>query len=104
MSYRVIVKQEWQNYFDDISKKMKPGQLIEMEVAGKQMGDQKQQEKAKFKGISYDPRTQLLNVYTDVLDHAIEKPQEVVAVEEGAATKALSIKDAEGYVQSIKFQ
>jgi hypothetical protein len=104
MSYKVINEQDWQKYFDSLSRNIQEGQHIELAVAGSDLGAQIEEENAEFSGISYDPREQVVHVYTDLLDHAILQPREVVAIEEGETLKALSIRDAEGQVQSIRFQ
>jgi hypothetical protein len=104
MAYKIINEQDWQKYFDSLSRQFGKGRHIELTVAGSDLGAQTEEGNAEFAGISYDPREQVVHVYTDLLDHAILQPREVVAVEEGETLKALSIRNAEGQVQSIRFQ
>jgi len=104
MSYRVIDEQDWSKYFNTISQNIPSGRSVELDVAGAAFGDQVEESQAEFSGISYDPRAQVVHVHTAQLDHAIVKPREVVAIEEGDDLKALSIRDADGNIQSIKFQ
>ncbi len=104
MSYKVINEQDWQKYFNSVSHNISRGQTIELAVAGANFGAQIEEDNAEFAGISYDPHSQIVHVHTASLDHAIVHPREVVAIEEGTTLKALSIRDAEGNIQSIKFQ
>ena len=103
MSYRVIDEQDWQKYFNSVSQQVPSGCSIELDVAGAAFGDQVEERRAEFGGISYDPQAQTVYVHTPQLEHAISKPREVVAIEEGRDLRALSIRDADGNVQSIKF-
>jgi Family of unknown function (DUF5335) len=103
MAAQKIEKQEWQAFFDTLSKGI-PGMRAEIEVASLSIGDQIEAKWLPLLGITYDPRGDLLEVALDGVDHMIRKPQELYA-EFGADTLlSFEVIDADGTSQIISLR
>lgn len=77
-------KAAWQKAFDQMSKSELVGKQVEIEVTGLDIGDQIEQKWIQLLGITYDPKSDLIEILVEGLDHLIPKPREIW-VEHGAA-------------------
>jgi hypothetical protein len=100
--YQTIGKKHWGSYFDLVSK-MARGKWMQLEVVGKDLGDQIPKDWILFEGVSYDPSKDVLYIHTQALEHAVSHPRDVIVFENGAL-KSINIKDAEGGIQIIHFR
>ncbi|WP_440998796.1 DUF5335 family protein [Fodinibius sp. SL11] len=85
MDSKKISKQEWQRYFDAFSIKYlkdKRPEYIEIQVLSEDMGAQNEIKWTPLKGITYDPKSDILEIQIDKLDHLISHPQEIYVNEE----------------------
>lgn len=103
METRRMEKIEWQNYFDFVSRDL-PTMQVEIEVAGLEFGDQIQAEWTPLVGISYDPKDDVLFVHTAALDHAIHDPQDIVLEGDETEIRSITVRDAEGSTQTVRFK
>lgn len=103
ISNHEIDKDEYENYFDDISKFIK-NQHIELGVFGLDIGDQIEAEWAPLDGISYEPKTDTLFVHTKYVDHAIHKPLQIIVAETASQIHAISVKDYERRSHILQFR
>jgi hypothetical protein len=96
---------EWQAYFDRLSRACLSGETPEtvtVEVLSPSIGDQIEAQTARLQGISYDPKSQALEVWMEDLDHLILQPSEIWVVEqEGGFVSAVEIKQSNGQVQLL---
>lgn len=79
MDFLQLPRPKWREFFDAMSEVMR-GKLVEVEVAGLDVGDQIETKWAPANGIAYEPNQDVLYVYTqpeDSVDHAIPHPREV---------------------------
>src|SRR5262245_30242462 len=81
MATRKLPKTEWQAYFDRVSKAL-DGKLAEIEVVSLALGDQVEAKWLPLLGIVYDPKSDIVEIVLEGLDHMIPKPRDI-AVEEG---------------------
>lgn len=104
MNFNVIEPEMWQPYFNFFSKYAQ-GRHLEVEFASPDFGDQVPQEWTLMGGLSYSPREDILYIHTDTIEHAISSPR-IIAVNEydPARVEFISIKDAEGDVQVLRFR
>ena len=98
-----IEKDEYESYFDDISKFIK-NQQIELGVFGLDIGDQIESEWATLDGISYEPKMDTLFVHTKYVDHVIQHPVQVIVAETAAKIHAISVKDYERRSHIFQFR
>lgn len=79
-------KEVWHPYFDAMSK-MLVGKRAEIEVDSLQLGSQIQASWLPLLGIVYDPKSDIVEVVLEGLDHMIHHPREVyVDVNEAGLT------------------
>ena len=98
MTTRKLPKTEWQAYFDRVSKALE-GKLAQIEVVSLSLGDQVQARWLPLLGIVYDPKSDIVEIVLEGLDHMIPKPREI-AVEEGpAGLESVEVTDAAGIMQ-----
>lgn len=71
-----LEKEVWHPYFDSMSK-MLVGKRAEIEVDSLQIGSQIQAEWLPLLGIVYDPKSDIVEVVLEGLDHMIHHPVEV---------------------------
>lgn len=77
MATTKLDKAAWQTTFDQLSKSLLVGKEVEIEVTGLSIGDQIEQEWIQLLGVSYDPKSDVLQILVEGLDHLIHKPREV---------------------------
>ena len=97
-------KAAWQKAFDQMSKSELVGKQVEIEVTGLAIGDQIEQEWIQLLGITYDPKSDLIEILVEGLDHLIPKPREIW-VEHGAAGLAsMEVVGADDVCQIIRLR
>jgi hypothetical protein len=103
MTTRKVPKTEWQGYFDRVSNALE-GKLAEIEVVSLALGDQVEAKWLPLLGIVYDPRSDIIEIALEGLDHMIHQPSDI-AVEEGPAGLAsMKVTDAAGIIQIVKLR
>ena len=105
MATRIIDRQDWQHYFDHLSSIM-PTFMVEIEVAGLDIGDQIEGEWVPMTGISYDPKSDLLTVELDngKVMHNIDKPQQVAVEEDDAGLHSIEVKCGHGHIHALRLR
>lgn len=101
MSSRLLPKSEWQSYFDHLSRHLSV-QQVRIEVSGLSLGNQVAADKLTLLGITYEPKSGLLEVALEGLDHMIHGPEEIFVEESADSLQAMSMVDAEGQRQLIQ--
>lgn len=105
MATQEIAKEHLKDYFDHFSMIM-PTELVEIEVAGLDLGDQIEAEWAPMTGISYDPKDDIVVVELEdgKVQHTIRSPQEVVVDEGDEGIRSISIKCGEGHLHVLRLK
>jgi len=103
MGTRKLETASWQVYFDALSKKLH-GESAEIEIAALSLGDQIQVEWLPLMGITYDPKSDVLEVLLEGLDHLIHKPREIFADEGPDGLHSLLVIDADGLRQIVRLR
>lgn len=103
MTISQIDKAEWKAFFDQFSKSLE-GNSAELELNSLLIGNQIQTEWTPLFGISYDQRSQSIDVLMEDLGHHISKPQKVYVDQQGFSIASLEIIDAEDTRQIIKLR
>jgi hypothetical protein len=103
MTVQKLDKGQWRSFFDRLSKGL-DGKEAEIEVASLSLGDQVEADWLPLLGIVYDPKSDVIEVALDGLDHMIHKPREIY-IDGGAQTlTSVEIVDAEGTKQIVKLR
>jgi len=98
-----LEKSSWRPYFDNISKIL-DGKQAEIEVASLQIGDQIEAEWLPLLGITYDPKSDIVEVILEGLDHMIHKPKELYVDQKAIELSSMEVIDADGGHQIIKLR
>lgn len=85
MAVLKLDKKEWAVYFDTFSKKFlkdEQPEYVEIRVMSEEIGVQPETQWTLLKGISYDPKGDVLDVSVDQLNRRIFHPTEIYVDEE----------------------
>jgi len=89
-----ISHDQWKDQFDRFTKRYlrdaRP-ETARIELLSPLLGDQVEAEAAQLQGISYDPRSRVLEVLVENMDHLVFHPKEIWVWEE-----------ADGFLRSIE--
>ena len=103
MRYTEIDRQDWTAFFDMIRTVM-TGRSVELEVAGLDVGDQIAIEWTSLDALYYDPSADKITVDTVYDSHDIERPTEIIAIEDDVYLRMLTVRDCIGRIQIIRFR
>lgn len=101
MSTRRLERSEWHSYFDALSRHLS-GQTVRVEVAGLSLGNQVVAASLPILGITFEPKSDLLEIALDGIDHLIRKPSEIYVQEDGGSLHSMAIVDADGHRQLLQ--
>lgn len=103
MAPRSLPKTEWQAYCDRMSKGL-VGKQAEIEVTGLPFGDRVAAKWLPLLGITYDPKSDLVEIALEGLDHLTHQPREI-SVEDGPeGLTAMEIVGADKRRQIVKLR
>lgn len=94
----------WQKALDQLSRSQLVGKEVEIEVTGLRIGHQIEQEWVQLLGMSYDPRSDLIEILVAGLDHLIPKPREVWVEQGPAGLASMEVIDADDVRQIIRLR
>jgi hypothetical protein len=97
---RQLEKSQWRAYFDRMSKALL-GKRAEIEVASLKLGDQIAAEWLPLRGISYDPKNDVIEIALEGVGHLIHKPRGIYVEEQGLELSSLEVVDADGARQIV---
>jgi hypothetical protein len=100
---RELEKRDWHPFLDRVSKGLS-GKQAEIEVASAKLGDQIEAEWVPLIGLVYDPKSDIVEVALEGLDHMIRKPQKLFVEEEAGRLLSLEVIDAEGTQHIMQFK
>jgi len=104
MATEKLDKAVWHTTFEQMSKSLLVGKEVKIEVTGLKIGDQIEQEWIQLLGITYDPKSDLIEILVEGLDHLIHKPREIW-VEHGAiGLVSMEVIDADDVRQIIRLR
>ncbi len=105
MTTHTIDRNDLEHYLDHFSGIM-PTELVEIEVAGLDLGDQVEAEWVPLSGISYDPKDDVvvIDLNDGALQHMVRQPQEFVVEEDNAGIHSFSIRDNDGRLHLVKLK
>jgi hypothetical protein len=95
MALTQLAKSRWKDYFDSLSK-MLGTKLVELEVASLGLGDQVEVEWVPLIGLTYDPKSDVLAVMVEGIEHNIQHPQQIYVEQDVETLHSIDIEDASG--------
>ncbi len=78
MGVQRLVRADWQSYCERISRGIDGGQRAELEVVSLDLGDHVEARWVPILGLVYEPKTDLLEVALEGVDHLVPHPREVL--------------------------
>ncbi|MGO8915650.1 MAG: DUF5335 domain-containing protein [Stellaceae bacterium] len=103
MAVRKLERAGWQAFFDLLSKGL-VGKRAEIEIASLALGTQVEAEWLPLLGIVYDPKSDVVEVALDGLDHLIHQPRELYLAVDDDALASLVIVDDDGARQTVRWR
>jgi alpha-D-ribose 1-methylphosphonate 5-triphosphate synthase subunit PhnL len=82
---RQLPRREWKEYFDRFTKRHlrdESKETVRIDVVSRALGDQVEAERAILHGVSYDGRSEVLEVLLENMDHLVYQPKEIWVEEE----------------------
>jgi hypothetical protein len=102
---KLIERSQLQRYFDDFTKRFLrefAPRAVDVELLEAELGDQTETAGARLLGITYEPRTNVLELALEMGDHRDFDPREVwVVEEEDGFISAFEIVSANGLREVI---
>lgn len=101
MTIRILAKEDWQSYCDQLSKGL-TGKRAYVEVGGLPLGDQVATKWLPLLGITYDPKGDLLEIAMEGIDHIIHRPQGITVDDGPDGLKSMEIVDSDRRRQVVR--
>ena len=92
MSIARIEKSSWRPYFDNMSRLL-DGKRAEIEVDALALGSQIEAQWLPLLGITYDPRSDVVEIVLEGLDHLIHKPRDVFVDQTAVELNSMEVID-----------
>ena len=92
MATRRLDRAEWREYFDGVSNQLGPAE-VEIEIAALPLGVQVETKWATLRGLTYDPKSDVMQVFAEGVNHLIHGPQEIFVQEDDAGLESVSVLD-----------
>lgn len=97
MPIRRLERDQWKEFFDHVAG----GRYATIELASPQLGLQVQASAVLMEGITYEPRSDVLAILCQGLEHVVHKPEEVYVDTVLGELSSLAVRNEEGEVQII---
>ena len=78
MGVQRLVRADWQSYCERISHGISAGQRAELEIVSLDIGDHLEARWLPILGLVYEPKTDLLEVALEGVDHLVAHPREML--------------------------
>lgn len=103
MSIEKLDKESWAAYFDSVSKVL-AGKQAEIDVESLSLGVQVASRFAPLHGITYDHRSEMLEIMLERWEHNIPHLNEIWIDREGISLNSIRVVDTDGVEQIIKLR
>jgi TolB-like protein len=103
MAARKLEHSQWKDYFDTFSKNNR-SVIVNLEISGKDTGDQTEIRWQPLKGVSHDPKKDLLTIFTEDIDHTISKAKDIFVDERSGMPETIEIIDQDDNKQILKIR
>lgn len=103
MSIEKLDRASWATYFDSMSKVL-TGKQAEIDVESLSLGVQVESRYAPLNGITYDHRSELLEIMLERWEHNIPHVSEIWVDHDGVSLNSIKVVDTDGLEQIIKLR
>jgi hypothetical protein len=98
-----IRRVDWPEFFDRASAALR-GKQIEIEIDAPDIGAQIEARKLSLNGLSYDRKSDIFVIDTEVIEHLVRAPQQIFISGGEAALDSLEITAADGGKHIVNFR
>jgi len=98
-----LERSRWHAYFDDMARKTLGNQVC-LETADREFGNRRESDWLPLAGITYDPKSDVLEVVTETLDHLIAHPSAISIDYDVEGLHTVSVTDGEGRHEIIRLK
>ncbi len=92
----ILDRENWDKELTWLWKKL-DGKEVMVEVEALNLGDQIEAEHVPLRGLSYDPKDDVVQVWVEGVDHLIHHPQKIMVVyDDDGKLVAIDITDKDG--------
>ena len=102
MSTRRLEKDEWQSYFDAVSRHIE-GRRVDVIVTGLDLGAQPEATRLPLLGLTYDPHDDAFTIVAEHLEHVVACPQAIDVEEQDGRLASLQLVGNDGTKQIVSF-
>lgn len=103
MSIEKLDRNSWATYFDSMSKVL-TGKQAEIDVESLALGAQVESRFAPLNGITYDHKSEMLEIMLERWEHNIPHVNEIWIDHDGVSLNSIRVVDADGVEQIIKLR
>lgn len=103
MARRELERSQWDKYTSSLSERLRE-EKVRISLGGLDRERRVEADDVVLRGITYDRRSDVLEIDTDRLSHRIERPRRVVVVETDAGFERMEIEDARGCRQVLQLE
>jgi hypothetical protein len=103
MHTRKIERSEWESCLNRLSKAL-VGKRAEVEVVGLDLGDQIEAAWLPIYGVTFDPKSDMVEISMEGLGHRIRRPHVIHIAESAEGVSSLEIVDADGRRQIVRLK
>ena len=103
MSIEKLDKASWGTYFDSMSKVL-TGKQAEIDVESLSLGAQVESRFAPLNGITYDHKSEMLEIMLERWEHNIPHVTEIWVDHDGVSLNSIRVVDSDGLEQIIKLR
>lgn len=103
MSIEKLDRDSWATYFDSVSKVL-PGKQAEIDVESLSLGVQIASRFAPLNGITYDHKSEMLQIMLERWEHNIAHVTEIWIDHDGVSLNSIRVVDTDGTEQIIKLR
>ncbi|RFA30512.1 hypothetical protein CAI21_05550 [Alkalilimnicola ehrlichii] len=103
MAIRLLERPQRQAYFERVSRHL-GATRVGVEIDGLDIGAQREFDDLNLTGLTYDPRSDEVEIFTDDIDHHIAHPREVYVDDGADGLHSVEIVDGEGHKQIIRLK
>lgn len=103
MAAVTLERERWRDYFDEMARAGRAREVY-VEVADLHVGDQVEFRWLPLTGITFDPRSDVLEVITDPVDHMVLHPRRIDLEYDSEGLRNIEVTDADGKLQIIRLK
>ncbi len=103
MATRQIEKNNWQPYFDRVSRELTTT-TVDIEVIGDDMGAQSETHHTSLLGLSYDPKDDAFSIVSEAIEHRVSEPRQIFIDEDADELHSIEVIDGDGHRHIAKLR